>query len=285
MPLLAENRSRGASTLIDLSDTPSAYSGHAGKFVAVKAAEDGVEFLALAGGGTVTGTGVAERVAFWNGASILTSSGGLYFNSTSIRLGINTIPETTLHILGVFRTGETSARSFELQTRDALTTFPVPCVRPSTSNTVIALDIMPNGNPAENGTNGKAWQDVCDTDIRTGSPAVNTARVGIRASIWAEFGSMAYNGAATVPVTITINGVMVGQFSVAGVFGVGGTAPDVSGTGACLHLTGDTLRVGTSRTPASATATGKVGEICWDVNYIYVCTATNVWKRAALATW
>jgi hypothetical protein len=27
---------------------------------------------------------------------------------------------------------------------------------------------------------------------------------------------------------------------------------------------------------------GAVGEICWDANYIYVCTSANVWKRAAL---
>ena len=37
--------------------------------------------------------------------------------------------------------------------------------------------------------------------------------------------------------------------------------------------------------PASATATGTTGEIRIDANYIYVCTATNTWKRTALSTW
>lgn len=37
--------------------------------------------------------------------------------------------------------------------------------------------------------------------------------------------------------------------------------------------------------PASATATGTVGEIRIDANYIYICTATNTWKRSAIATW
>jgi hypothetical protein len=32
----------------------------------------------------------------------------------------------------------------------------------------------------------------------------------------------------------------------------------------------------------AANAAGVAGEICWDSNYIYVCTATNTWKRAAL---
>lgn len=38
-------------------------------------------------------------------------------------------------------------------------------------------------------------------------------------------------------------------------------------------------------TPASATAAGKAGTITWDTNYLYVCTATDTWKRIALAAW
>jgi hypothetical protein len=37
--------------------------------------------------------------------------------------------------------------------------------------------------------------------------------------------------------------------------------------------------------PASAAATGTLGEIRIDANHIYVCTATNTWKRVAIATW
>jgi len=37
--------------------------------------------------------------------------------------------------------------------------------------------------------------------------------------------------------------------------------------------------------PASATATGTLGEIRVTAAHIYVCTATNVWKRTAIATW
>jgi len=37
--------------------------------------------------------------------------------------------------------------------------------------------------------------------------------------------------------------------------------------------------------PASASATGTEGQIAWDASYIYVCTATNTWKRVAIATW
>jgi len=55
-------------------------------------------------------------------------------------------------------------------------------------------------------------------------------------------------------------------------------------TGA-LDVNDDTIRVRTAKTPASASATGNAGDICWDASYIYVCTATNTWKRAAITTW
>lgn len=37
--------------------------------------------------------------------------------------------------------------------------------------------------------------------------------------------------------------------------------------------------------PANASATGTKGDITWDSTYVYVCVATNTWKRAAIATW
>jgi len=37
--------------------------------------------------------------------------------------------------------------------------------------------------------------------------------------------------------------------------------------------------------PATATSTGALGEIRYTADYIYVCTATNTWKRTALTTW
>jgi hypothetical protein len=37
--------------------------------------------------------------------------------------------------------------------------------------------------------------------------------------------------------------------------------------------------------PASASATGVEGTITWDATYIYICTASNTWKRALASTW
>jgi hypothetical protein len=52
-----------------------------------------------------------------------------------------------------------------------------------------------------------------------------------------------------------------------------------------LDVQGNTIRLRTARTPASATAAGNLGDICWDSNYIYVCVSSNTWKRTALSTW
>lgn len=65
-----------------------------------------------------------------------------------------------------------------------------------------------------------------------------------------------------------------------GYVGVGTTAPT-----RMLDVNSDAVRVRTAKTPASATATGEAGQICWDANYVYVCVATNTWKRSPLTTW
>jgi hypothetical protein len=44
-------------------------------------------------------------------------------------------------------------------------------------------------------------------------------------------------------------------------------------------------KIATSAAPATASSTGTAGEIRYDSGYVYICVATNTWKRAALTTW
>jgi hypothetical protein len=37
--------------------------------------------------------------------------------------------------------------------------------------------------------------------------------------------------------------------------------------------------------PASATASGTAGQLAYDGSFLYVCTVTNTWTRAAISTW
>lgn len=64
---------------------------------------------------------------------------------------------------------------------------------------------------------------------------------------------------------------------------IGATTPD-SGTFTTLITTGNKLSIQTSQTPASSSASGSTGDIAWDSSYLYVCVATNSWKRIALST-
>lgn len=45
------------------------------------------------------------------------------------------------------------------------------------------------------------------------------------------------------------------------------------------------IRVESPSVPATASASGDVGTVAWDSGYIYICTASNTWKRVAIATW
>lgn len=45
------------------------------------------------------------------------------------------------------------------------------------------------------------------------------------------------------------------------------------------------LYLQTSHTPSSASDTGLPGAVAWDSSFVYVCTGTNAWKRAAIASW
>lgn len=52
-----------------------------------------------------------------------------------------------------------------------------------------------------------------------------------------------------------------------------------------LRLLSERLTLTSPHTPSSATAPGEAGRICWDSAYVYVCVATDEWRRAALQPW
>jgi hypothetical protein len=64
-----------------------------------------------------------------------------------------------------------------------------------------------------------------------------------------------------------------------------GSANTTANNAGWILVRGSTIRIKDQRTPSSASADGYAGEICYDANYIYVCTAANTWKRIALSSW
>ena len=54
-------------------------------------------------------------------------------------------------------------------------------------------------------------------------------------------------------------------------------------TASKLRVSG--LSIPVSNAPTSRSAPGEPGDIKWDSDYVYVCVATDTWKRAELLTW
>ena len=70
------------------------------------------------------------------------------------------------------------------------------------------------------------------------------------------------------------------RIGTSGNVGFGVTSPTAK-----VDINSDILRLRTSKTPGSVGAAGSAGDICWDADYVYVCTATDTWKRTAIGTW
>lgn len=60
---------------------------------------------------------------------------------------------------------------------------------------------------------------------------------------------------------------------------------NVSGSVNATNLLAAGVDVGWVSPPVSATSTGTAGQKAYDANYLYVCTATNTWRRTALSSW
>ena len=66
----------------------------------------------------------------------------------------------------------------------------------------------------------------------------------------------------------------------AGLVGIATASPT-----ATLDVSADTIRLRTARTPASASAAGNAGDICWDASFLYIAVAANTWRRIAHSSW
>jgi len=81
-------------------------------------------------------------------------------------------------------------------------------------------------------------------------------------------------------VALTVAGLEALRVEASGRLGIGTTAPS-----GLLDVEDDRVRVRQSKTPANSSAPGNTGELAWDADYIYTCTATNTWRRTATNTW
>jgi len=114
-------------------------------------------------------------------------------------------------------------------------------------------------------------------DINTNSGAIYTNT----GNIYTNYGNIEVRNYGSLNSTYGAVYSQYGNIYTAnGSIGIRTTAPSHA-----LDVNDSTFRVRANRTIASATATGTIGEVCFDANYIYRCVATNTWKRSPLTTW
>lgn len=112
--------------------------------------------------------------------------------------------------------------------------------------------------------------------------AANTAAFLFQTA-WSGRAEFGLTGNDDFSVKLSSDGANFSQVltvTAAGRLGVGADSPT-----APLDVEGDRFRLRQSNTPSTASAAGKVGEMCWDGDFVYVCVAANSWKRAALSAW
>lgn len=109
---------------------------------------------------------------------------------------------------------------------------------------------------------------VITTGVGT-SPETKSITANLVFQYIASRSSSISNGSSNVFVTRSGGNVIVSSAGNTSTFDTAGG----------LSLTG---LLSAPQTTLANNAIGKAGQICWDAEYIYVCTATNTWKRAAL---
>lgn len=79
--------------------------------------------------------------------------------------------------------------------------------------------------------------------------------------------------------TVSITEPMAISSGATNAIGIGTTTP-----AAALDINSNSLIIEIAQTPASSSAACTTGTLAWDANYLYVCVASNSWRRSALAT-
>jgi hypothetical protein len=134
----------------------------------------------------------------------------------------------------------------------------LPPVSNATANDLLVIV----RNPSSSGNTSKiAFKNVFSSVDSNIIPTVNTSyNLGTATKQWGNVFASAVRSGGNVTIT-----------------SVGNTWTfDSNGS-----LTIPGLLIAPQTTKASGDA-GSAGQVCWDADYIYVCTATNTWKRATL---
>lgn len=208
----------------------------------------------LSGGATVSGTvtfagQTANSIPYLSGSNVFTTSSNLTYNTTTLAMQTT---GTTAPVFDITATNSGGAA--------------IPTMRFIRTTTSAVTSFVGQINWRQTQTDGSV--------VAVGNIVASSS-----------------NNPATLNGTLTLQAekeIVLQSTSTGSWLSASGTGVTVNSdldATAPLDVVGNRIRVQTAKTPASATDTGNEGEICWDSSYVYVCVATDTWKRTALSTW
>jgi hypothetical protein len=139
-----------------------------------------------------------------------------------------------------------------------------------------------------NDANGNAAVKFPNVASAVNWPYMNNAAVNNAPSIGVDGSDTNINIAFTSKGTGILQLFRPGGHSTiqaAGSFNSGNINLDLRSQGTGVVQANGNAVVTSVAVPATATSTGTAGQIAYDSTYVYVCTAANTWRRAALSTW
>ena len=147
-----------------------------------------------------------------------------------------------------------------------------------------------SGQDGTSGTSGTSAEGTSGTSGTNGTSGL-TGGSGTSGTSGADGSFFGSSGTSGTSGTFTFTGTNDN-----GLLTLNATVPNVSVesnlnfNGSLLLVTGDVEAAkyyvtALNTAPANASDTGKAGEIRIDASHIYICTATNTWKRVAISTW
>ena len=170
--------------------------------------------------------------------------------------GVPVVTETGTQTL----TGKTISGAKAGSLNDATYNATALLITPAAANPTNYIEIRPSdGDPQVRASGATANQNLLLYSKGTGTVMANDVAVSTNSTTATHTAQQIELGHAT---DTTVSRTSAGQIAVEG------------------NPVGIKVAV-----PASASATGVLGQWAADSSWFYVCTATNTWVRAALATW
>jgi hypothetical protein len=207
--------------------------------------------------GSTSLTGYAVRIA-----NAITGS----TNSFGIHLGSTIQADVTSNAYIYYSSPNTQATSFTLSN---LKHFAVEPGSFGAGSTVIAQTGLFVGSGTTGATNnfGAYIDNIGGASATTGK------------TMYAYYGNVATASGGGTAWNVYMGGSAPNY--IAGDVRIGTTTAGASK----LVVNDNSIQINTAKTPSSASDTGTTGQVCWDNSFIYICTATNTWKRSAIASW